>query len=77
VRKGKEVNWKAQYEKACEAYEANRILVLAGDLPFDGDRVLSIILSKAFMLAEDEKIKDPSIVSQIRGGGFAVPREGS
>lgn len=35
-------------------------------LPFEGDRVLSIILSKAFMLAEDDKIKDPSIVSQIQ-----------
>jgi hypothetical protein len=35
-------------------------------LPFDGDRTLSIILSKALMLADDTKIKDPSIVSQIR-----------
>lgn len=34
-------------------------------LPFDGDRTLAIILSKAFMLAEDEAIKDSSIVSQI------------
>jgi hypothetical protein len=37
-------------------------------LPFEGDRTLSIILSKAFMLAEDDKIKDPSIVSQIGKG---------
>jgi hypothetical protein len=36
-------------------------------LPFEGDRTLSIILSKAFMLAEDGTIKDPSIVRQIRG----------
>jgi hypothetical protein len=35
-------------------------------LPFDGDNTLSVILSKAFMLADDTKIKDPSIVSQIR-----------
>jgi hypothetical protein len=35
-------------------------------LPFDGDRTLSIILSKAFMLAEDTKIKDHSIVAQIK-----------
>lgn len=35
-------------------------------LPFDGDRVLSIILSKAFMLAEDDTIKDGPIVSQIQ-----------
>ena len=34
-------------------------------LPFEGDALLSIILSKAFMLAEDDKIKDTSILSQI------------
>lgn len=35
-------------------------------LPFEGDRLLSIILSKSFLLAEDTKIKDPTIVSQIK-----------
>ncbi len=35
-------------------------------LPFEGDRTLSIILSKAFLLAEDNKIKDQSILSQIK-----------
>ncbi len=35
-------------------------------LPFEGDQLLSIILSKAFLLAEDDKIEDSSIVSQIR-----------
>lgn len=35
-------------------------------LPFEGDTVLSIILSKAFMLADDGNIKDPAIVGQIR-----------
>lgn len=35
-------------------------------LPFEGDRVLSIILSKAFMLAEDTKISDPTIIRQIK-----------
>ena len=34
-------------------------------LPFEGDRTLSIILSKALMLAEDTKIKDPTILHQI------------
>jgi hypothetical protein len=34
-------------------------------LPFDGDRTLAIILSKAFMLADDTKISDPTITSQI------------
>ncbi len=35
-------------------------------LPFEGDGVLSVILSKAFLLAEDTKITDPTIVSQIK-----------
>jgi hypothetical protein len=34
-------------------------------LPFEGDDMLSIIISKAFMLAGDDKIKDASIRSQI------------
>ena len=34
-------------------------------LPFEGDRMLSLILSKAFMLADDTNIKDRSIKSQI------------
>jgi len=34
-------------------------------LPFEGDMTLSLILSKAFLLANDKAIKDPSIVSQI------------
>ena len=34
-------------------------------LPFEGDRTLSIILSKAFMLAGDWKIKDKTIRHQI------------
>lgn len=37
-------------------------------LPFEGDRTLAIILSKAFMLAEDDKITDQSILSQIGRG---------
>jgi len=35
-------------------------------LPFEGDQTLSVILSKAFLLAEDNKITDSSIVNQIR-----------
>ncbi|MEK6703369.1 MAG: hypothetical protein AABZ53_13995 [Planctomycetota bacterium] len=31
VRKGKQVDWKDQFAKACDAYEKNRILVLVGD----------------------------------------------
>ena len=34
-------------------------------LPFEGDNILSIILSKAMMLAEDTKINDESILRQI------------
>jgi hypothetical protein len=35
-------------------------------LPFEGDQTLAVILSKAFMLAEDKKITDPTIVRQIK-----------
>jgi hypothetical protein len=35
-------------------------------LPFEGDNTLAVILSKALMLAEDAKIKDQSILNQIR-----------
>ncbi len=34
-------------------------------LPFEGDRMLSIILSKAMLLAADEKITDPVIPRQL------------
>ena len=34
-------------------------------LPFEGDNGLSIILSKAFLLADDDKIADQTITSQI------------
>ena len=34
-------------------------------LPFEGDNRLAVILSKAFLLAEDKKIKDKTILSQI------------
>ncbi len=36
-------------------------------LPFEGDNTLSIILSKALLLAADSKIKDPTITRQIDG----------
>ena len=35
-------------------------------LPFEGDQTLSVILSKAFLLADDTKITDKTILSQIR-----------
>ncbi|MGL5824407.1 MAG: DUF4132 domain-containing protein [Nocardioides sp.] len=35
-------------------------------LPFDDDRLLSLILSKAFMLANDTAITDPTITEQLR-----------
>lgn len=34
-------------------------------LPFEGDRTLSIILSKALLLAGDDKITDPVILAQL------------
>lgn len=34
-------------------------------LPFEGDRTLAVILSKALLLASDKRINDPTITSQI------------
>ncbi len=34
-------------------------------LPFEGDNTLAVILSKAFLLANDAKITDPTITRQI------------
>lgn len=34
-------------------------------LPFEGDQTLSVILSKAILLAEDDKFTDPDILRQI------------
>jgi hypothetical protein len=34
-------------------------------LPFEGDQTLAIILSKAFLLAGDKAIKDPTILRQL------------
>jgi hypothetical protein len=34
-------------------------------LPFEGDAVLSIILSKAQLLMDDDKITDPTILRQL------------
>lgn len=35
-------------------------------LPFEGDNILSIILSKAFLLADDKKITDSTITRQLK-----------
>lgn len=35
-------------------------------LPFEGDHTLAIILSKAFLLADDTKISDPTITLQLK-----------
>lgn len=35
-------------------------------VPFEGDQTLAIILSKAFLLAEDNEITDPSITRQLK-----------
>lgn len=35
-------------------------------VPFEGDEILSVILSKAMMLVDDDKIEDASILHQLR-----------
>ena len=34
-------------------------------IPFEGDNALSVVLSKAMLLADDDKITDSKITSQI------------
>lgn len=34
-------------------------------LPFEGDRILALILSKALLLVKDSKISDPAIARQL------------
>jgi hypothetical protein len=41
-------------------------------LPFEGDDTLSVIISKAYMLVDDDKIIDPAIRSQIADGLGAI-----
>jgi hypothetical protein len=36
-----------------------------GCLPYEGDRMLAVILSKAMLLAKDTEITDPTILSQL------------
>ena len=42
-------------------------------LPFEGDRKLSEILSKAFLLADDRKIRDQSILRQLPAPAGELP----
>jgi hypothetical protein len=35
-------------------------------LPFDGDEVLSVILSKAMLLANNDTITEPTILRQLK-----------
>jgi hypothetical protein len=52
----------------CIGPDWSRARSKAGDkvfLPFEGDSIFSIILSEAFLLAEDSRIKDETILNQI------------
>ncbi|WP_405732297.1 DUF4132 domain-containing protein [Streptomyces sp. NBC_00028] len=49
----------------CIVPKSNPSAPQAGYLPYEGDRMLAVILSKAMMLAADTKITDPTILSQL------------
>ena len=53
----------------CIVPKSSRAAVDRISLPFEGDTVLSVILSKAILLAADQKIKDPTILNQINASG--------
>lgn len=56
------------YQYLCIVYDAKTREATEGQffLPFEGDPLLALILSKALLLAADKQIKDKSILSQIR-----------
>ncbi|MCI3275994.1 DUF4132 domain-containing protein [Streptomyces cylindrosporus] len=49
----------------CIVPKSNPTAPQAGYLPYEGDRMLGVILSKAIMLADDTRITDPTILSQL------------
>ncbi|MBE8474306.1 DUF4132 domain-containing protein [Streptomyces justiciae] len=49
----------------CIVPKSNPAAPQAGYLPYEGDRMLAVILSKAMMLAADTKITDRTILSQL------------
>ena len=52
-------------ESFAEEWKEFKRTVQEAFLPFEGDGTLAVILSKAFLLANDRSIKDRSILSQI------------
>ncbi|MFE2626982.1 DUF4132 domain-containing protein [Streptomyces sp. NPDC059374] len=49
----------------CVVPKSDRSTAPSGYLPYEGDRMLAVILSKAMLLADDTKITDPTILSQL------------
>ncbi|MDH6129228.1 DUF4132 domain-containing protein [Kitasatospora sp. GP82] len=49
----------------CIVPTSNPAAPQTGYLPFEGDRMLAVILSKAVLLADDTSITDPTILSQL------------
>ncbi|MDH6607778.1 hypothetical protein M2164_003413 [Streptomyces sp. SAI-208] len=49
----------------CIVPKSNPSTPQTGYLPYEGDRMLAVVLSKAMMLADDTKITDPTILSQL------------
>ncbi len=49
----------------CIVPTSNPAAPQTGYLPFEGDRMLAVILSKAVLLADDTGITDPTILSQL------------
>ncbi|MEV8092442.1 DUF4132 domain-containing protein [Streptomyces nigra] len=49
----------------CIVPKSERVMPPSGYLPYEGDRLLAVILSKAMLLADDTKITDPTILSQL------------
>ena len=51
--------------RAAKSAPASRGSAVDGYIAYEGDEILSLVISKAMMLADDEHIEDKSIVRQI------------
>lgn len=55
-----------EYLWMVEAGDAHQRKSEKVQLPFEGDRMLSLILSKALLLASDDEIRDPLLTHPLR-----------
>lgn len=66
MKKRKTVDAEKQVYIALDAFQRNGFFVFINNRQTEGDRGLSLIISKAVLLAYDHKITDSTILNQIK-----------